>query len=294
MSIHDTDLITGKSKLDMTIARLRVHCAGKRVLLAFSGGKDSQVCWHLLEEAGIEFVGQYSITRFDPPEVIAFVRERYPACRFRREYTCSLVEDFERKGPPMRWGRWCCDAKHVKTPGFDIDVVGVRAQESARRAASWRSFGFTRDHHAYVAPIIDWSEADVWEYLNIRGLAHCCLYDPPWNMRRIGCVCCPLAPTHMMREAELWPKMAAMLRQGCDRFVARMRARGFVKAFGKPCADWCKAPDPEEEFWQRWIHTGQTNYPVDWHPADPEADAPCLFAGTGFSDSDGRDADDQP
>jgi phosphoadenosine phosphosulfate reductase len=285
VSIYDPDL-TGRTKHDLAIARIRNFCTGKKTLVAFSGGKDSQCCYHLCEEAGVPFAAQYSITRFEPPELLRFVRENYPGATFRRAYRKTLRAEIIESGLPNRWARWCCEAKHVKTEGFDITVVGVRAEESARRAKNWREFGYKPDRTAYVCPIIGWTTEDVWEYLALRGVPHCSLYDEGWT--RIGCVCCPLSsPAKMQRDAARWPKTAAMLKDAARGFVERMRSRGFVTARGKPCADWCKSADPAEEFWRRWILSGQTQKPIDAAPKDD--DAPCLFAGTGFSESDGEE-----
>ena len=211
MSIHDKYL-DGRDKVDVSIARLRMNCTGKRVLCAFSGGKDSQCCYHLLKDAGIQFTAQYSITRFEPPELVSFIRANYPDVSFRRAYKMSLMEEIAYRGLPNRWARWCCNAKHKKTDGFDIAVIGVRGEESARRMKSWRTFGRKQDGSYYCCPIFDWTEADVWEYLNERAIPHCCLYDE--GFKRIGCVCCPLAPNNMRRDAARWPKTAAVLRNG--------------------------------------------------------------------------------
>lgn len=48
-------------------------------------------------------------------------------------------------------------------------------------------------------PIIDWSDADVWDYLHSRGIEGNPLYKEGWT--RIGCVGCPLA-TRRAREIE--------------------------------------------------------------------------------------------
>ena len=40
-------------KINTAKARLLNFCAGKRVLCAFSGGKDSQTCHQLLKECGV-------------------------------------------------------------------------------------------------------------------------------------------------------------------------------------------------------------------------------------------------
>ena len=127
MSLNETDLFHTENKLARAIARIKNYCTGKKTLVAFSGGKDSQCCYHLCQDAGVEFSAQYSITRFEPPELIRFIRDNYPDVTFRRAYRRSLVEEIGDDGLPNRWFRWCCDAKHRKTPGFDIVIIGVRA-----------------------------------------------------------------------------------------------------------------------------------------------------------------------
>jgi len=86
MSIYDKDL-WGRTKHQLAIDRIREFATGGRTaLVAFSGGKDSQCCYHLCEEAGIAFEAQYSVTRFEPPELLDFIREHYPSVMFRRAY----------------------------------------------------------------------------------------------------------------------------------------------------------------------------------------------------------------
>ena len=285
MSIHDK-FLDGSTLYEKTLDRIRTFCAGRRVLCAFSGGKDSQVCYHLLEDAGVPFRAQYSITRFEPPELIPFIRRHYPSVTFRRMYKKSLICEIENKGLPNRWARWCCDSKHAKTHGVDIAVIGIRWEESSARRRAWRMFGFQRDRTAYLCPIVDWTSADVWEYLGERP--HCCLYDQGYN--RIGCACCPLSPNSMASDARRYPKTAAMLRMGADKYVAKMRRQGFTKLNGNPCSDWCKASSPEDEYFARWIATGQTAKPI---AGDIMEEDDCLFAGTGFSEADGREDEDE-
>lgn len=278
MSIHDKYL-NGKDKLGIAIERLQTFCKGKRVLCAFSGGKDSQACYHLCKAAGLDFEAQYSITRFEPPELIAFIRKHYPDVTFRRAYRRSLVEEIGDFGLPNRWFRWCCDAKHRKTPGFDIAVIGVRAAESPRRAANWRTFGRKKDGSWYVCPIFDWTDADVWEYLNGKGLPHCSLYDD--GFRRIGCVCCPLAPGNMRRNAERWPKTAAMLYMGHCKNWEKAIAAGGITTRGKPYR-MLEHGTPRAAF-EHWL-----DYGVTLKSPNVQDEEPCLFAGTGFSESDGE------
>lgn len=285
----------------LAIERVKTFCAGKKVLCSFSGGKDSQCVYYILKEAGVPFVAQYSITRFEPPELLDFILKNYPDCVFRRAYKKSLVDEIASSGLPTRHCRWCCSVKHVKTPGFDIAAIGVRAQESARRAATWRLFGQKQDRTYYVCPILDWTEDDVWHYLNeVVKAPHCCLYDEGY--RRIGCVMCPLVgPKKMQRDMERWPKYAKMLRMGADKNIdnalARLKAGTFVKRNGEPVSKdhVVFADNPKEEYWRRWILTAQIAKPIDEalnRKKGQENDAPCLFAGSGFSESDGGATDE--
>ena len=54
-------------------------------------------------------------------------------------------------------------------------------------------------------PIIDWTEGDVWEFLNkVVEVPHCELYDQGWT--RIGCICCPMASLKStIRDEQRWP-----------------------------------------------------------------------------------------
>jgi len=279
MSIHDKYL-DGSTKYDIAIKRIKSFCAGKRVLCAFSGGKDSQACYHLCKDAGIDFSAQYSITRFEPPELISFIRQNYPDVVFRRAFTRSLVEEIKVNGLPTRWHRFCCKAKHKKTPGFDIVVVGVRWEESPRRRDTWRMSGSKEDGVFYICPICDWTTREVWEYLNEREIPHCCLYDQGFS--RIGCVCCPLAPNKMRADAKRWPKTANMLH------LAHLKNWEYKwelvngKRNGRKFQEFIDFETADEAF-EYWLDTGC----LIKSKSAKSVDEPCLFAGTGFSESDG-------
>ncbi len=55
-----------------------------------------------------------------------------------------------------------------------------------------------------ISPVIDWTEEDVWTFLDTLGVEHCVLYDQGWT--RIGCINCPMASAKQKRlENERWP-----------------------------------------------------------------------------------------
>ena len=66
-----------------------------------------------------------------------------------------------------------------------------------------------RTRKTMVNPIVDWTDEDVWEFLNSNGIPHCCLYDEGFT--RIGCIGCPLqGSAGMKRDFERWPKYKEM------------------------------------------------------------------------------------
>ncbi len=56
-----------------------------------------------------------------------------------------------------------------------------------------------------VSPIFEWSEQDVWEFLNdVVQVKHCELYDMGW--KRIGCILCPMSSyKQKLREMREFP-----------------------------------------------------------------------------------------
>lgn len=50
-------------------------------------------------------------------------------------------------------------------------------------------------------PILDWTETEVWQFLNEEvRVPHCELYDPPYSQRRIGCILCPMSSAKRKQE----------------------------------------------------------------------------------------------
>ena len=60
-------------------------------------------------------------------------------------------------------------------------------------------------HKTNVNPIIDWTDAEVWEFIKANEIPYCGLYNEGFH--RLGCIGCPLA-RQKGREIELnrWPK----------------------------------------------------------------------------------------
>ena len=94
-------------------------------------------------------------------------------------------------------------------------TTGVRAAESARRAgyAVVTVCNKPGKEKTMVAPILHWSDDDVWTYIRRRELPYCNLYDEGW--KRLGCVFCPFERKIAKSKAK-WPRMFAGLQKCCD------------------------------------------------------------------------------
>jgi phosphoadenosine phosphosulfate reductase len=131
--------IFGKTKLEATLDRIKTFEPPEGYYLAFSGGKDSQCIYHLCQMAGVKFDAHYRVTSVDPPELVRFIKEKYP------DVAREVPHDDEgkpitmwnlipkKKMPPTRLVRYCC--KDLKESGGKdrVTMTGVRWAESVNR-----------------------------------------------------------------------------------------------------------------------------------------------------------------
>lgn len=209
-----------QSKIEYSIALLR-KCEQMALdydpengfYLAFSGGKDSQVLYHIAKMAGVKFKAHMNLTSIDPPEVIRFVKRNYPDVELIKPtmsiYDMALKTHFL----PTRRLRWCC-AKYKEMSGAGkVTLIGIRHAESVRRSkrneveTGDRKFSGDFDQFSehkekmvtcvggkdkiLISHVLYWTDKDVWDFLNGNSIEHCSLYDEGY--KRIGCVLCPMA-----------------------------------------------------------------------------------------------------
>jgi phosphoadenosine phosphosulfate reductase len=232
MSIHQIN-IYGKDKVEVAIDRFKTFEPPEGYYLAFSGGKDSVVIKALADMSGVKYDAHYHVTSVDPPELIHFIKEYHPDVAFdgpkdkdgNRVTMWNLIP--KKKMPPTRLVRYCCQA--LKEGGGDgrFTVTGVRWAESAKRKnnragveievgsskrelvdpdnpdySEMARFCPSKGNHI-LNPIIDWSNAEIWEFIKEYNIPYCDLYDK--GFKRIGCIGCPMA-TNQLLELERYPK----------------------------------------------------------------------------------------
>lgn len=130
-----------RRKMERTIALIRKaealslrYDAERGFYVGFSGGKDSQALYHMMQLAGVKFYAYFSPTSVDPPEVIRFIRRNYPEVVFNRAEK-SIYDIFrEMKVLPSQRIRWCCAVFKERGGEGKVVCTGVRKAESVRRS----------------------------------------------------------------------------------------------------------------------------------------------------------------
>ena len=255
--------------------------------VADSFGKDSDCIVELAKMAGVAHHCEHNLTTLDAPELIAFGRKNRPGTHINKQPISMLNRMVNKSdGPPTRLARWCCD-EYKEQGGRTVGkVIGVRIEESARRADLWSEFVRNkRDKDAfYICPIAYWTTADVWAFHALRNLPHCCLYDEGFT--RLGCIGCPMAgPEWQRKEFSRWPKYEKAWRLAVGKFfdkwhgVPTLRVRWIRRPitesadmYGVACAwrDWIDKDGKQRHEWgcfshQRWFEDkGSAQGLWDW------------------------------
>lgn len=242
----------GKDKVQTAIDRLKRFEPEEGYYLAFSGGKDSVTIKALADMAGVKYDAHYSVTSIDPPELVQFVKT-FPDVTFDfpRYKDGSIVTMWNliprQKMPPTRIVRYCCDHFKEQNGEGRFKVMGVRWSESSKRQQnrgglelakrkSHRAQKFDPDDDALKAivdgnavrnlnPIIDWTEWDVWEFINSNGVRYCSLYDE--GFKRLGCIGCPLGGAKSQcREFDRWAKYRENYIKAFERLIDVRKENG--------------------------------------------------------------------
>lgn len=248
---------------------------GQPLIVTNSGGKDSLTCIELCRMADIEFEVLHSHTTADAPETVYYIREQHEKLK-AQGYKCDIIYPTykgeptsmwklipEKRMPPTRLVRYCCDVLKETGGRGRAKVTGVRNSESRQRASRKYAEKIGRRKSESVAidferatelfetdggrrftehdaefmnncrvkgttvfnPIIDWSDADVWAFIRSSGLKYNPLYD--CGFTRVGCVGCPMAyKKHRAYEFAKFPKFELMYKCAFRRMLDARRERG--------------------------------------------------------------------
>lgn len=226
--------------------------------VAYSGGKDSLVIAYLCILAKAKFALHNNHTTADPPELVYHIREMKKWFKdnhdidlyihFPEKPMWQLIP--EKLMPPTRLARYCCD--YLKEGGGigRLVITGVRWAESTKRKKNRHPVEFDKygsqgkkakenrkvflnsdnDEKRLMMetckikgkhilnPIIDWTNADVWEFITEYGLPYCKLYDEGFT--RLGCIGCPMSGKKgMLKEFARYPRYYRNYLSAFDRML---------------------------------------------------------------------------
>lgn len=283
--IHQLDLY-GRDKVDKAIQRLQTYEPPEGYYLCFSGGKDSCVIKALADMAGVKYEAHYRLTSVDPPELVRFIKEQYPDViidkpRYKKDGAFvkagqqitmwNLIP--EKRMPPTRLARYCCQYLKESAGDGRITMTGVRWAESINRKKNQGfvtlygknkqirqtadDIGVTykdtmrggivliedneesrelvefcyKRQKTVLNPIIEWSDADVWEFIHEYNVPYCKLYDDGY--KRLGCVGCPMN-THTPEELEKYPKYKQAYLKAFEKMIGGNRSVGIEMTWETP------------------------------------------------------------
>lgn len=217
---------------------IRSEIGNDIAFVGFSGGKDSIVTAELMRQSGVKYELYYSFTGIDAPEVIRFIRKYYPECKF-----LMPKQTFWRKlsvnVPPSDRLRWCCTALK-KQASWKLPhkkrIMGIRSEESSRRASRERVNHFEKLDHTHYYPIFYWEEWQIWDFIKNNNLPYPILYE--WGFDRIGCVVCPY---HSEKSGKLhakyrehWPKYFKRFEKGISDLFMKRQSQGKKMYYSTP------------------------------------------------------------
>lgn len=232
------------------------------LVITTSGGKDSSVCVHLAERAGIPFEVMHNHTTADAPETVYFIRQdlrrledkgikcfvNMPVYKGVRTSMWNLIP--QKLMPPTRLVRYCCSVLKERGGAGRFITTGVRWAESTKRKNTrgiyetmpsdpTKKMILNNDNDdrrrlfetctikakRVCNPIIEWTDADVWDYIEAEKIPVNPLYGCGFS--RVGCIGCPMAGTAgRQREFARYPKYQEMYIRAFDRMLEERQRRG--------------------------------------------------------------------
>ena len=240
MALKELTLEGEIDRVQIAIERLKMFEPPEGYYLAFSGGKDSQAIYHLTVMSGVKFDAHFNFTTVDPPELIKFIKDKYPDVEIHRPEISMFKLIPKKQMPPTRRVRYCCEVLKEYGGSGRVVVTGIRKQESSKRSKRLMVETCYKDKSKrYLNPIIDWSEKEVWEFIHQQKLEYCKLYDEGYS--RIGCVLCPMQTKRgKLKDMERYPKFYKAYLLAFENMIKHRYASGLKCNWktGQEVMDW--------------------------------------------------------
>lgn len=177
------------------------------------------------------------------------VDAKMPPTRKTR-YCCAKLKEVSGKGRVIVTGvRWAESARRKESHG----VVDMRSKpKTTQKKADEMNVSYRVNKHndivmnddndenrrlveqcyrtrkTMVNPIVDWTDDEVWEFLNdVAKVPHCSLYDE--GFKRLGCIGCPMAGSkNQKRDFERWPNYRKLYIRTFDKMLKARDDAGLI------------------------------------------------------------------
>lgn len=241
-----------------------------RILASLAGVKHDIVNNHTTVDAPetVRYIRSIPNIIIDYPEKTMWQlipQKLMPPTRLVR-YCCEELKERKGKGRIKVTGvRWAESVSRAKNAGV-VKVIGKEktmrrlAEEMGADIVETEKGGIVMNddndrnrrfvEHCYrttstmVNPIVDWTDAEVWEFLHYYGCESNPLYQ--CGYKRIGCIGCPMGTAkEMKKEFERYPKYKENYIRAFDRMIEERNRRGLVTEWksGKEVMAWWLGED---------------------------------------------------
>ena len=248
-----------------TASEMSFEVYNKPLLITYSGGKDSDLLLLLADRSGIPYEVNHSHTTVDAPQTVYHVREKfkqledkgincfidYPYYKGKRTNMYDLI--VQKKFPPTRLVRYCCEVLKEHSGDGRFICTGVRWAESRKRKDTrgiYEDFSPNRINNVILTndnddtrrltescfkrkkmvcnPIIDWETSEVYDYLEESHIKLNPLYSMGFS--RVGCVGCPMAQRYHYRDFSFFPKYRDLYVKAFDKMLIARREAGLTES----------------------------------------------------------------
>jgi phosphoadenosine phosphosulfate reductase len=246
---------------------------GHALIVAYSGGKDSDVLLDLAIRAEVPFRAEHNHTTADAPQTVYHIREVFARleargipCKVNRPDISMWGLIAKNTMPPTQIARYCCDElKERRFEGQHL-LFGVRWAESRKRSGRGLHEALHRKKEKRIVyrdenaddrrlteicaakgqvitnPIIDWYDDDIWRYVRDRRIEMNPLYA--MGFHRVGCIGCPYAGKRRLKEFAAFPRYKDMYLRAFARMLETRKDRGKETVWQTPkdVFDWWVDP----------------------------------------------------
>ena len=231
------------------------------------------------------YVKSQSDVKIDYPELSMWqliVKKGLPPTRIMR-YCCSELKERGGQGKLVVTGvRWAESIKRSESAGL-VKIIGkpkTTQKEADEQEIDYRINNIGgmilnddndknrrfvercfRTRKTMVNPIVDWSDADVWDFLKHYGCDSNPLYQ--CGFKRIGCIGCPMAGKHRYREFERYPKYKDNYIHAFEKMLETRKRNGLSNHShwntGKDVFKWWMGENPLQLTFDDLIELGLTD-----------------------------------